>query len=97
MMVMITAYYLIAFDLERDPFYSRRDGIIDGNQEWAPNSVDKYVFDFMTPLRVRLARILGIGSSARYRNKLERIFITVSFPAGVFYPYTSWQPANTST
>ena len=78
MMLMTTSYYFIAFDPGRDLFRSRRKVTPAGSQLWETNSVDKYIFDLMTPIRARLARILGIGSSPQHRKKLEGIFIAVS-------------------
>jgi len=85
--LIISAYYLIAFDPERDPFEARRshESTTAGGQPWETNAVDTYIFNLMMPVRVRLARMFGIGSSAgdrksvRYRKQLERIFIPVSF------------------
>lgn len=85
-MLMTTSYYFIAFDPRRDLFQSRKKGTTAGSQLWETNSVDKYIFNLMTPLRVWLARILGIGSSPQHRKKLEDIFIAVSYNPGCRWP-----------
>jgi len=72
MLVITTAYYFLAFDPDGDPFKARKGKTTESSpQQWIANSVDKNVHSLMTPLRLRLARTLGVDTSSPYRGKLE--------------------------
>ncbi|KAK0617689.1 hypothetical protein B0T14DRAFT_274255 [Immersiella caudata] len=76
--LMTTAYYLLAFDPSKDPFHARRKGR-EPTQQWSPNSVDKYVFVFMTSLKRRISRLLSLETRRFSRERLEQAFVTCVF------------------
>ncbi|KAK4447244.1 hypothetical protein QBC34DRAFT_496340 [Podospora aff. communis PSN243] len=74
MLLMTSAYYLVAFDPTKDPFRARRQ-TPESSQQWAPNSVDKHVFELMTTLRRWLSRLLGLQTRILSRESVEHAFV----------------------